>query len=177
MEDNNTYPGQTNDEITQRVIYKHVMAIAPILFGMALLMIVVLIAAILINSNQKALGNAIPAVVVSAIGFAFLAIIILITIATFWIWRSNKVVITNKHIVDVDQIGLFNRNISTLRLEEIQDVSSRVNGPLETMFQYGTLIIQTAGERENFVFDFVPNPNELENYIIELRAKYYGNRG
>jgi hypothetical protein len=85
-------------------------------------------------------------------------------------------VITNKHVVDVDQIGLFNREVSTLRLEEIQDVSAKVNGPLQTMLGYGTLIIQTAGERENFVFDYVPEPYKLENYIIELRSKYYGNK-
>jgi hypothetical protein len=44
------------------------------------------------------------------------------------------------------------------------------------MLGYGTLIIQTAGERENFVFDYVPDPYKLENYIIELRSKYYGSK-
>lgn len=178
MENNseNTYPGQAHEEVTQRVIYKHIMAIAPILLGMFLLSIVALAGIVFINTNQQQVESFAPSYVVSIAGFILIAVITLLTVSTFWIWRRNKVVITNRHIVDVDQIGLFNRDVSTLRLEEIQDVSAKLNGVLQTTFKYGTLIIQTAGERENFVFDYVPDPYGLENYIIELRAKYYGNK-
>lgn len=176
MENDNSYPGQAHEEVTQRVVYKHVMAIAPILFGMILLAIFAIMAIIYVNTNLASIENFIPPIFVTLIGFALIAVIVLLTVGTFWIWRRNKVVITNKHVVDVDQIGLFNREVSTLRLEEIQDVTAKVNGPLQTMLGYGTLIIQTAGERENFVFDYVPEPYKLENYIIELRSKYYGNK-
>jgi len=176
MEKENSYPGQAHEEVTQRVIYKHIMAIAPILFGMLLLCVFFIIIIIYINSNITLVENFIPPILLTIVGFAFIAAIVLLTVGTFWIWRRNKVVITNKHVVDVDQIGLFNREVSTLRLEEIQDVSAKINGPLQTMLGYGTLIIQTAGERENFVFDYVPDPYKLENYIIELRSKYYGNK-
>lgn len=178
MEQNseNTFPGQSHEEITQRVVFKHVMAIAPILLGMIILSVFAIVAIIFMNTNPQLFENTIPSAFINIIGFVFISVIVLLTVATFWIWRRNKVVITNKHVVDVDQIGLFNRDVSTLRLEEIQDVSAKVNGFLQTTLKYGTLIIQTAGERENFMFDYVPNPYELENYIIELRAKYYGNK-
>ena len=44
------------------------------------------------------------------------------------------------------------------------------------MLKYGTIIIQTAGERENFVFDFVPNPYELEQYILEARKSHHSKK-
>jgi len=176
MENDNNYPGQAHEEVTQRVAYKHVIAIAPILFGMIILAIFAIAAVVYIDINLAMIENYIPPIVVTIAGFILVAVIVMLTVGTFWIWRRNKVVITNKHVVDVDQIGLFNREVSTLRLEEIQDVSAKVNGPLQTMLGYGTLIIQTAGERENFVFDYVPEPYKLENYIIELRSKYYGNK-
>ena len=167
------YPGQPSTEITQRVVYKHIMAIAPILIAMVLVLLAALGGIIYYNQNSVSLSANIPQWAVSLIGFGLLAFIFFLVIGTFWIWRRNKVVVTNQHIVDIDQIGLFNHTVSTLRLEEIQDISASVKGPVQTFFQYGTLIIQTAGERENFVFDYVPNPYELEHYILEVRKRYY----
>jgi hypothetical protein len=172
-ETNSTYPNQDSGEITQRVVYKHIAAIALVLLGMAFLALFAIVCVIYLNINKQQIENVIPAIFVNIIGFILIALIVSLTVATIWIWRRNKVIITNRHIVDIDQIGLFNLDISTLRLEEIQDISARVNGVFQTALNYGTVIIQTAGERENFVLDYVPKPHELEDYIIDLRAKYY----
>jgi hypothetical protein len=45
-------------------------------------------------------------------------------------------------------------------------------GILASILGYGTLMIQTAGERENFDFTFCPSPNTLADQIIEERQKY-----
>ncbi len=169
------YPGQPQDEITQRVIYKHIMAIAPILIAMVLVLIAAFVGIIFYNQNSQQLTGSIPQWVVSIIGFGLLAFIFFLLLGTFWIWRRNKIIITNQHIVDIDQIGLFNQTVSTLRLEEIQDISASIKGPVQTFFQYGTVVIQTAGERANFVFDYVPNPYEIEHYILEIRKTHTPN--
>ncbi len=169
------YPGQPQDEITQRVIYKHIMAIAPILIAMVLVLIAAFVGIIFYNQNSQQLTGSIPQWVVSIIGFGLLAFIFFLLLGTFWIWRRNKIIITNQHIVDIDQIGLFNQTVSTLRLEEIQDISASIKGPVQTFFQYGTVVIQTAGERANFVFDYVPNPYEIEHYILEIRKTHMPN--
>jgi membrane protein YdbS with pleckstrin-like domain len=167
------YPGQPGDEITQRVVYKHIMAIAPILFALIVVLFVALIGMVFYNLYQGEVEKYVPTLFASLVGFGILVVLTFLGIGTIWIWRRNKVVVTNQHIVDIDQLGLFNRTVSTLRLEEIQDISASVKGPIQTFFQYGTIIVQTAGERENFVFDYVPNPYELEHYILEIRKKYY----
>ena len=163
------YPGQPRDEITQRVIYKHFISTLPVIFAMVLVILVVLALVIFYNGNQYYFDKFLSQAVISLIGFLLLGFNILLVLGTIWIWRRNKIIVTDHHIVDIDQIGLFNRTVSTLRLEEIQDISAKINGPLQNVFGYGTIIIQTAGERENFVFDFVPNPYELERYILEAR--------
>lgn len=169
----NRYPGQPKDEITQKVVYKHIMAIAPILVALVIVLVVIMVGIFFYTQNIGKIETAISSFFVSLGGFGLLIIITFLVIGTVWIWRRNKVIITNQHIVDIDQIGLFNRSVSTLRLEEIQDISASAKGPIQTFFQYGTIVIQTAGERENFVFDYVPSPYDLEHYILQIRKKYY----
>lgn len=168
----NIYPGQPQDEITQRVVYKHIMSIAPILVAMVLVLVAALAGVIAYNANTADIDKVIPRWAASLMGFGLLTFIFFLVLGTIWIWRRNKVIITNQHVVDIDQIGLFNQTVSTLRLEEIQDISASVKGPMQTFFQYGTIVIQTAGERANFVFDYIPNPYELEHYILQMRQAH-----
>jgi hypothetical protein len=168
------YPGQPSDEITQRVVYKHIISILPFLFSIFVMGIVGIIGAYYLDNNTAQVVKYVPESLVSLGGFLYIIILIFLFVAVLWIWRRNKIVITNQHIVDIDQVGIFNRKVSTLRLGEIQDLSADVHGPTQTIFQYGTIMIQTAGERENFTFDYVPHPYELEHYILETRQNFHG---
>lgn len=172
MEDNqSTYPGQPSDEITQMVVHKHIMSISPVLFGMFLVFLAVLGLVVFYNNNQYVFEQFATGGLIGLAVFLMLCFIFLLVLGTIWIWRRNKIIITTNHIVDIDQIGFFNKTVSTLHLDEIQDVSAKISGPVQTFMKYGTIIIQTAGERENFVFDYVPNPLELENFILDARKK------
>jgi len=79
-------------------------------------------------------------------------------------------VITNKRVIDVRQNGFFARTISELELQKIQDTTSEVNGFFRTIFHFGNLFIQTAGEKERFVFQDVPSPDAVRDVIIKLIA-------
>lgn len=166
------YPGQPSSEITQRVVYKHIVSIAPFIAFLLIMIVFVVLFALFYSLNPEFFGDFVGSPIISLVGFLLLAVSAFIFLAVVWIWRNNKIIITDEHIVDVDQIGLFSRNVSTLRLGEIQDISASVHGPAQIMFKYGTIVIQTAGERANFVFDFVPNPYDIEHYILETRKKY-----
>jgi membrane protein YdbS with pleckstrin-like domain len=168
------YPGQPSDEITQRVVYKHIISILPFLFSVFVMGIVGILGAYYIGNNYDQVTKYVPATLISLGGFLYIIILVFLFIGVLWIWRRNKIVITNQHIVDIDQVGVFNRKVSTLRLGEIQDLSADVHGPMQTIFQYGTMVVQTAGERENFMFDYVPHPYELEHYILEIRQNFHG---
>ncbi len=166
------YPGQDSTESTQRVIFKHVIFILPFIAALVILAILAFPVLIYISANIDSVTQVVPVPAVFLVASFYITILVLLLISVLWIWRRNKVVITDQHIVDIDQMGLFTRVVSTLRLEEIQDISASVKGPLQTIFQYGSIVIQTAGERENFVFNYIPNPYELEHYILSIRKKY-----
>jgi uncharacterized membrane protein YdbT with pleckstrin-like domain len=79
-------------------------------------------------------------------------------------------IVTSDRIVDIDQHGLFRRTVDELDCKMIQDVSAAKHGVFQTLFNFGTVEIQTAGERRNFTFANVPDPDRVQ----ELVAKSQG---
>lgn len=103
------------------------------------------------------------------INFA-LSLYILIPLAyLFLMWMDYYLdmwIITNERIIDIEQRGLFNREVSEIPLHRIQDVTVRVAGIVETLLRFGTIKIQTAGERE-FEIRFVPRLEEAKDTILK----------
>ncbi len=81
-------------------------------------------------------------------------------------------VITTKRIVATDQRGLFHRVTAELLLNQIQDVSCDVHGFLPTIFQYGTISVQTASEEDKFIFTEVPKADTVAKRILQLHNQY-----
>ena len=77
-------------------------------------------------------------------------------------------VITDKRVIDIEQKGLFNREISEFPLTRVQDVTVNVKGILATIFSYGNIHVQTAGEHREFVFKEVPDPSYAKDLILKL---------
>ena len=76
--------------------------------------------------------------------------------------------ITSERIIDIQQKGFFSRVIAEHKLFRIQDVTSEVHGIIPTVFKYGDVYIQTAGTKQRFFFNQVPNPERVRNIIIKL---------
>lgn len=73
--------------------------------------------------------------------------------------------ITNYRIIDIEQLGLFNRHLSSFRFDQIQDATVKVSGLLATLIGFGTVEIHTASN-ESFKFKGVANPNHLKERIM-----------
>ncbi|MFH1621023.1 MAG: PH domain-containing protein [Patescibacteria group bacterium] len=80
-------------------------------------------------------------------------------------------IVTDKRILDIEQKGLFSRTVSELRLYRTQDVTTEVKGIMHSIFDYGDVFIQTAGEKQRFVFEDVPHPTQIAKLILELSEK------
>ncbi|MBU1033424.1 PH domain-containing protein [Patescibacteria group bacterium] len=87
---------------------------------------------------------------------------------TFLIWFFNVYIITDERIIDVDFASMIYHNISYAKIENIEDVTARTTGPLAAIFNYGTILIQTAGEKTEFEFGNVPQPAKVTKLISEL---------
>lgn len=77
-------------------------------------------------------------------------------------------IVTNQRIVNIEQKGLFHREISELRLENVQDLTTEVSGFVATFFDYGDLYVQTAGKRERFIFKSIPHPERVRDIVLVL---------
>jgi hypothetical protein len=80
-------------------------------------------------------------------------------------------VITNERIVNIEQRGLFKREISELRLEKVQDLTTEIGGIISTLFDFGDLYVQTAGKRERFLFKSIPHPERIKDVILVLSGE------
>jgi hypothetical protein len=109
--------------------------------------------------------------------FLFVENIFLIFIWLFFfiIWIDyyfDVWIVTNERIVNIEQKGLFSRGISELELENIQDITVEVLGIIPTFLNYGNLYVQTAAEKERFIFKHVPDPYAIKDLIMNLQKTY-----
>ena len=77
-------------------------------------------------------------------------------------------IITNERVIDIEQKGLFDRTVSELELENIQDATSNVKGFLGTIFHYGDLVVATASSTSTIIFRQIHNPDFIRQELIRL---------
>ncbi|MBU1177899.1 PH domain-containing protein [Patescibacteria group bacterium] len=81
-------------------------------------------------------------------------------------------VVTDKRLIDVDQIGLFKRVVSETRLDRIQDATVEITGMFGTLFHYGNVHIQTAARTQRFEIKQVPEPTQVRSTVLSMYDKY-----
>jgi len=79
----------------------------------------------------------------------------------FLSWYFDVFIITNKRVIDIDFNNLLDKKFSEAKLSMIQDITSRVSGLGQTMFNYGTIHIQTAAEVSYITFEKIPHPEKI----------------
>lgn len=86
----------------------------------------------------------------------------------FTLWYFNIGLVTNKRIVDFDVSGILSKHVSETRLNLIEDVSYIQVGSIRTIFNYGDVVMQTAGSLPNFEFDRAPEPARIVRIIGDM---------
>ncbi len=119
------------------------------------------------REDNPSIYAALFALTIFVVGF----MVVIMLIATI-IYYKSSFVITDQSIKQTLQISLFNKKISQLNVAEIQDVTAEKKGVLPTFFNYGRLLVETAGEQENFHFDYCPNPDHYAKIILDSRQLY-----
>lgn len=169
-----TFPNQRNDEkifiYSKRHIIDYLFFIIVLSF-LALLPVIVLPLTI---GNFIATGflSDVYARDTTALLVASYYLILEIVFLTSWIlYYFNAIVVTDERVVEIRQIGLFSREINELTYEQIEDVTCKVGGFLNTLFEVGDIEIQTAGPERNFIIKEVPKPYVTVEIILELASQ------
>lgn len=91
----------------------------------------------------------------------------------FTSYYLNQWVITTHRIIEINQRGFFNREVSSILLNHIQDVTSEVNGLFATLLGYGTITIQSAGADTYFHMHGIENPTALRDLVMKEIAQLH----
>lgn len=77
----------------------------------------------------------------------------------------DVLIITTKRVLDIEQKGLFARDIAETRIENIQDTRVEVVGLLASLLDFGNLYVQTAAAQDQFVIRNIRHPNAVKDAI------------
>ncbi|MEX2145118.1 MAG: PH domain-containing protein [Candidatus Spechtbacterales bacterium] len=118
----------------------------------------------------SALSYEVIAPVMPLIVFAFAGWFLILWIIFFIFWTNyylDVLIVTNKRVIDIEQRGLFARDIAETSIKNIQDIKIEVIGILATLWDFGDIHIQTAGESREMAIRSIANPHEVRKKISE----------
>lgn len=87
-------------------------------------------------------------------------------------WLFNIGIITTHQAMDIDFFSLIYKRATEADISKIQDVTAYTGGVLQTFFNYGSVYIQTAGEKRELEFINIPNPSLVAEVIEKLRLEH-----
>ena len=89
----------------------------------------------------------------------------------------NAWVLTNQRIVDIKQRSYFSREVSSLFLSRVQDVTTDVRGILPSLLGIGDITVQSAGAVDEFHMHGIPRPEQMRDIILRYVSEKPGTTG
>jgi len=168
------FPTQTEDEEIFFLIRRHWFDYMIFVFVAFLFLILTIGIAWYLIANQGNLSQ-ITAVFLVIADSVLVLLLLAVELYGFVNHYLDVYIVTNQRLVEITQNGFFNRDISELQIRQVQDVSAHVDGFFRTLLHFGDVFIQTAGERENFIFSNIPHPYTVSKQIIDLHEMALAN--
>ena len=161
-----SFKEQEKDEEILQIIRRHWFDILwqfiPIFFAMFLIMTMMIVIPPYVSD------------VISPLSLLFVGEFLLLSLwmvaSIVWVdYYLDVWVITDRRVVNVEQKGLFMREVSELRYNKIQDITTEVHGIIPTVLHYGDVYVQTAGTQPRFLFHNVPYPDKIKEQLVKLQ--------
>lgn len=130
-------------------------------------------------------GHALPSVagslVTDRIGHGVLLVVtsmyalaLLLYLFVAWMdYYFDVFIISNRQILNIQQLILVGQKITETNFQQIQNAYSKVSGMFWTLLDIGTVFVETAGEKENFQFNYVRNPGFAAKTILEIQQQQW----
>lgn len=82
-------------------------------------------------------------------------------------WRNDTFQVTDKFVIDIDRRPFgFGESRKQAGIDNVQNVNADRPGLLPTLFNYGDVVVETAGANANIVFEDVANPSQVQSDIF-----------
>lgn len=152
-----TFEGQRKDEEVVYVFRRHILTSIKGFLFLVFMTVVGFVPKLIWPDNQNMVFVWMAFVIVGLLGLGY----------SYLLWYFSFYIVTNQRLRQTRQKGLFKKTVVDLSLENIQSASFGVPGMFGSMFNYGTILIQTgAGD---LVLSMVSHPETVYNEIENAR--------
>ena len=86
-------------------------------------------------------------------------------------WYFDLFVLTNQRLINIDQKGIFTREVSEATYANVQGVTYELSGLFAMLFNYGTVKIQAIGIKDLVKIESAQDPKRLQELILEIKDK------
>ncbi|MDZ7586245.1 MAG: hypothetical protein U0946_00700 [Patescibacteria group bacterium] len=86
-------------------------------------------------------------------------------------WYYQVFIITDERIIDINFTNLIYKEVSEAKIDNIEDVTYIQGGVLRAMFNFGDVVMQTAGEKREFMIEAAPEPNRVVKIMNDLKLE------
>lgn len=111
------------------------------------------------------IGRFFPEILGWGVGIYAFVLIFLISYRVYG-YRNSLSILTDQRILNIQQRGFFNCQISEAELDRIQDVSSAIKGLWQTMFGFGDVTIRTASKDSLLILSDISDPYDVQQAIV-----------
>lgn len=186
MEDNHQIKKNTNlgivitsgesvvSEIKKHPVGAMFIFIAGLLISFSVIGASILIFSFLKTNTEDSINKLAPLSI--AVGLIVAFIVLAVSLVNVYLYNQNKLILTTEKIAQIQYTTIVDRKVVQLSIDRLQDVSVSQVGVFPRIFKYGTVIIDTAGEQEDCIFSYAPDPYELSRVIMEQHEKSVANK-
>lgn len=165
------FPNQKENEKILMFLRRHWVEVFKIIL-ISLGLLIVPLAFYLVLIGTAYLENELYYSLYILINSSYILFVVLFAFSNFIDYYLDVWIITDERVVNIEQKGLFNREVSEKELGRMQDITSEVKGFWATIFKYGDIHMQTAAEEQRFVFKQIPHAEEVTRKISNLVAEH-----
>lgn len=160
--ENLTFLGKEQDENVVLIIRTHWVLYLPYIFASIAILCLPLLLTLAIPQLSENISLCVSFWIIS------LLISFSILVYSFVRWFYNVNIITDQRVIDLDFTSALSHTSSEARLERIEDVTHKQIGILSSIFDIGTVYIQTAGAKAEIEFNNIPRPGEVQDILYDL---------
>ena len=91
--------------------------------------------------------------------------------ARWFVYANDIYILTNQRIINIDQGGFFTRRVSEAELDNIQNVTYEIKGPIKSFLNFGEIQIQTAGNSPGLLLKNIENPHFVQEKIVAIQKQ------
>ncbi len=84
----------------------------------------------------------------------------------------NAWILTTQRVVEIKQFSFFNREVSSLFLNRIEDVTIDTAGIMYSILDIGDINVQTAGTVDRFTMRGIPRPSQLRDILLKYASAH-----